>query len=153
MAYLTQDYGLKCDTVRKLVKSTWENHQMALAIAREAGLIPDEKVEKDIKLSVYSYDKLIDLMKDYFKVDFTKNSRQRHIVDARHIVYYMLKKYTGLTLLQIGQLIGSKDHTTVIHGIEKVRNLLLACDNDITLHVTDLSELIETSFKTVEKAA
>lgn len=156
MKHLTQDYGLKCDTVRKLVKATWENHQLALAIAKEAGLIPEQKFEKDVKLSVYSYDKLMDIMRQYFEnfqIDFTLKGRRRDVVDARHICYFLIKKYTGLSLEQIAQLIGNQDHSTVIHGISKVKNLLSSGDNEITGHVNALSELIESSFNTVEKAA
>lgn len=153
MKYLTTDYGLKCDTVRKLVKQTWENHQLALAIAKEAGLIVEKDKETEVKLTVYSYDRLLDIVKEYFQVDLFKNTRKRNVVDARHITYFILRKYTSLALTQIGDMIGVRDHTTVIHGVQKIRNLIAAGDNDIILHVNKLSEIIEARFETTEKAA
>jgi chromosomal replication initiation ATPase DnaA len=153
MKYLTTDYGLKCDTVRKLVKQTWENHQLALAIAKEAGLLVEKDKEAEVKLTVYSYDRLLDILKEYFQVDITKATRKRNVVDARHISYFMLRKYTSLALTQIGDMIGVRDHTTVIHGVRKIRDLISSGDNDIILHVNKLSELIEARFETTEKAA
>lgn len=45
--------------------------------------------------------------------------RSRYLVDARHEIYYRLRKETVLSLPEIGRRLGGKDHTTVIHGIRR----------------------------------
>lgn len=46
--------------------------------------------------------------------------RTKNVADARHIAMYLLREELGLSLPQIGQLLGHRDHTTVAHAIEKV---------------------------------
>jgi chromosomal replication initiator protein len=37
---------------------------------------------------------------------------------------YLLKKELGLTFVEIGNLLGGRDHTTIMHGVTKVENML-----------------------------
>lgn len=56
-----------------------------------------------------------------FKVrDLCGKSRQKELVSARHIAMYLLRKDLNLPLMKIGELLGNRDHSTVIHAIEKI---------------------------------
>ena len=46
--------------------------------------------------------------------------RDASLVKARQIVMYLLKHELGLTLVEIGNVLGGRDHTTVMHGVEKI---------------------------------
>jgi chromosomal replication initiator protein len=37
---------------------------------------------------------------------------------------YILKKELGLTFVEIGNLLGGRDHTTIMHGVDKVEGML-----------------------------
>jgi chromosomal replication initiator protein len=37
---------------------------------------------------------------------------------------YLLRDELGLSLVEIGQRLGGRDHTTVLHGIEKIEQQL-----------------------------
>ncbi len=51
-------------------------------------------------------------------------TRKKNIVEARFIIWYLIRKdFSGITLKKIGEYF-SKDHATIIHGIETVRDLL-----------------------------
>lgn len=52
-------------------------------------------------------------------------TRQRHIVTARQIFMYLMRKYTDYSLSVIGAICGRRDHTTVIYGCNNVENLIL----------------------------
>jgi len=52
--------------------------------------------------------------------DLCGKSRKAELVTARHIAMYLLRKDLNLPLIKIGELLGGKDHTTVIYAIEKV---------------------------------
>jgi chromosomal replication initiator protein len=47
-------------------------------------------------------------------------SRSQSVVLPRQVAMYLLREETGLSLVDIGQLLGGRDHTTVIHGFDKV---------------------------------
>ncbi|HSX40574.1 MAG TPA: chromosomal replication initiator protein DnaA [Candidatus Saccharimonadales bacterium] len=46
--------------------------------------------------------------------------RDAALVRARQITMYLLKKEQKLTYVEIGNLLGGRDHTTVMYGVEKV---------------------------------
>ncbi len=50
--------------------------------------------------------------------------RQKELVLPRHITMYILSEELGLTVEKVGQILGGRDHTTVMHGRDKVRQLI-----------------------------
>jgi len=80
----------------------------------------------------YNPKKIIDTVADYFRVDkldLIAKSRAQEIVYPRQIAMYIIRKKTNLSLPQIGSLFGSRDHTTVMHAINKIKLLLHKQDN------------------------
>jgi len=56
-----------------------------------------------------------------FEVDALKSkSRQRPLVTARQIAMYVFRQQTDLSYPSIARLFGGRDHTTVIHAVEKI---------------------------------
>ena len=55
------------------------------------------------------------------------NSRQRDVVIARQVSMYLAKKYTALTMSEIGRTHGNRTHATVMHALD-VLNSTLATD-------------------------
>lgn len=63
----------------------------------------------------------------YFKVEreqIESKTRRREIVYVRQVCMYMLKSMTNLSLVSIGTMLGNRDHTTVLHSIERVKELI-----------------------------
>ena len=60
--------------------------------------------------------------------DIYSRSREQHIVDARHIVFYILKHRHGMPLVYIKKFMkdhGHKvHHSTIKYGIDKVNGLI-----------------------------
>ncbi|KKR09920.1 MAG: Chromosomal replication initiator protein DnaA [Parcubacteria group bacterium GW2011_GWA2_39_18] len=56
-------------------------------------------------------------------------SRRQEIVKARQVSMYLLREILRLSLPSIGQKIGNKDHSTVIHAIGKIENGLKKDEN------------------------
>lgn len=50
-------------------------------------------------------------------------TRKREIVYVRQMMMFFLAKYTCLTLESIGDMFGGKDHTTVIHSVDTIKDL------------------------------
>ena len=57
-----------------------------------------------------------------FEVEALKGkSRQRPLVTARQIAMYVFREFTDLSYPSIARLFGGRDHTTVIHAVEKIQ--------------------------------
>jgi chromosomal replication initiator protein len=57
-----------------------------------------------------------------FEVEALKGkSRQRPLVTARQIAMYVFRETTDLSYPSIARLFGGRDHTTVIHAVEKIQ--------------------------------
>lgn len=52
--------------------------------------------------------------------DLCGKSRKAELVTARHIAIYLLRKDLDLPLMKIGDLLGGRDHTSVMYAIEKI---------------------------------
>lgn len=63
---------------------------------------------------------------DYFSVgkrSLLGTSRVRSIARPRQILMYFLRTLLGLPLEEVGRLIGGRDHTTVMHAVNKITHL------------------------------
>jgi chromosomal replication initiator protein len=56
--------------------------------------------------------------------DLTGQSRRRPLVTARQIAMYAFRELTDFSYPMIGREFGGRDHTTVIHAVEKVNSQL-----------------------------
>ena len=51
--------------------------------------------------------------------------RNSSLVKARQICMYLLKTEIGLTFAEIGNILGGRDHTTIMHGVEKIEGMII----------------------------
>ena len=51
-------------------------------------------------------------------------TRRQEVVKPRQLTMYILREYYNISLPSIGQKLGGRDHTTVIHSCEKIKNEL-----------------------------
>jgi chromosomal replication initiator protein len=71
-------------------------------------------------------------------------SRQRELVTARQVAMYVFRELTDLSYPAIARLFGGRDHTTVIHAVEKIQRLM-AERKQIYDQVHDLRQLLKTA--------
>lgn len=66
---------------------------------------------------------IINVVAEHFGItpdDIMSKKRNSELVQARQIVMYLCRDLTATSLAGIGKLLGKKDHTTVIHGVNKI---------------------------------
>lgn len=73
--------------------------------------------------------------------DLISRTNQKKIVFPRQIAMYLSKNLTSLSLKEIGEAMGGKDHSTVLHGIRKIEKAI-SDDPDISRDVKNLSNLL-----------
>jgi chromosomal replication initiator protein len=81
---------------------------------------PDEKREVTPEL-------IIEVVAEHFNIsstDIAGNKRNSEIVYPRQIAMFLCRDMTDAPLKTIGNLLGKRDHTTIIHGSEKISNEL-----------------------------
>ena len=69
-------------------------------------------------------------------------SRQRPLVTARQMAMYVFRELTDLSYPAIARLFGGRDHTTVIHAVDKIQRLMKE-RKQIYDQVTDLIQRLK----------
>ena len=77
------------------------------------------------------------------KEDIIGQRRHRPLVTARQIAMYVFRELTELSYPAIAREFGGRDHTTVIHAVDKISDLMPA-KQQIYDDVTDLVQTIRS---------
>ena len=56
--------------------------------------------------------------------EVTGDKRSRPVVEARHLAMYLARELTDASLPKIGERVGGRDHTTVLHAVDKITKLM-----------------------------
>ena len=67
--------------------------------------------------------------------------RSRSLARPRQIAMYLAKKYTTNSLPDIGRKFSNRDHTTVIHAVKKIDELIKN-DNEIKHSITEIIKIL-----------
>lgn len=74
------------------------------------------------------HQRVIDIILDYYGFkwkEIDRVTRKRDLCMTRHVIMYFLRKYTKMSLREVGHLFACKyDHTTVINAVKVVNNLI-----------------------------
>lgn len=66
---------------------------------------------------------IINVVAEHFGVrpeDIVSKKRNSEFVQPRQVVMYLCRELTNVSQVNIGKILGKKDHTTVIHGVKKI---------------------------------
>ncbi|MCM1559774.1 MAG: chromosomal replication initiator protein DnaA [Butyrivibrio sp.] len=66
---------------------------------------------------------IINVVAEHFGVkpeDIVSKKRNSEFVLPRQVVMYLCRELTNVSQINIGKILGKKDHTTVIHGVKKI---------------------------------
>ena len=88
--------------------------------------------------------RIIDTVCAYYKVskeDVLSKKRNKELVEPRQICCYLMATLMAIPLETIGQAIGGRDYSTVIHSRDKITKLI-AIDDRIATDVNDIRNLI-----------
>jgi len=84
-------------------------------------------LNKEERLNSFHPDEIIRNVCYFYKVKSTQlrsPKRDAFLVRPRQVAMYILKKELNLTFVEIGNLLGGRDHTTIMHGVTKVEGML-----------------------------
>lgn len=73
------------------------------------------------------------------------SSRSRSLVLCRHVYYHIAREKMGLKLCQIGKFF-DRDHTTIIHGLRKVKDMVSIEDEITCQFIEQVNHLIREKY-------
>lgn len=112
---------------------------------REINLSLAEQVLKDIispnEKKIITPEYIISTVAEHFDLspaDIMGSKRVSKIVHPRQIAMYLCREMTDVSLIVIGKCMGNRDHTTIMHGIEKIEKELSDINNNNTTEEIDI---------------
>ena len=75
---------------------------------------------------------IMDVVAEHYNIsvsDIISKKKNKEIANPRQICMYLSRKYTDYSLQNIGKIMGNRDHTTVIHGHDKIGKMLETDEN------------------------
>lgn len=88
-----------------------------IAMAALAELLDDKRRKR------ITPEMVLRAVSEHFGIDMRVlegRGRSRNIAVPRQVAMYLLREETGSSLVEIGNLLGGRDHTTIIYGCEKI---------------------------------
>ncbi|MBW8072777.1 MAG: chromosomal replication initiator protein DnaA, partial [Ferrovum sp.] len=112
---------------RVVAYARFRNEPISVISAREA--LKDVLALQHRQISIENIQKTV---ADYYKIkvsDMFSKKRTRNLARPRQMAMALAKEITSLSLPDIGESFGGRDHTTVLHACRKIQEL---CSSDQT---------------------
>lgn len=127
-----------------LAQSSLNRKEIDLMLAKEMLKNFVKNVSKEISIEYIQK-----LVCEHMKInldDIKGKTRKREIVQARHVSMYFAKELTKSSLKTIGSHFGGRDHSTVIHAVQTV-NDLIETDKDFKKSIEELKRKISINYQ------
>jgi chromosomal replication initiator protein len=127
--------------VSLMAHSIINNREIDITLARRV-MEQNIRFEKK-KITVQ---KIQETVSDFYNIkkDLIQSaSRKREIVQARQVTMYFIKKYTELSLSQIGIQVGNRNHATVLHACNTIKNLT-EVDKGFRSDIQEIERLLQS---------
>ena len=145
LEFLARDSGTDVRTLEgRLTKVIFASklHEKPITLELAATAL-NEAVSEEEHETVTS-DKIIGSVCSFYKLTRDKllgKSKKKELVQPRQICAFLMCEIMNIPLVSIGEALGGRDHTTVIHSREKVSNLIKVNDR-VAKEVEDIRNMI-----------
>lgn len=106
--------------IRVTAYAVLENREISPDLARD--ILKDMLRESVKTINVDTIQKKVANFYNLNMSDFKARGRSKNIVIARQVAMYLTRELTNLSLPEIGQFFGGKDHTTILHAYKKIKD-------------------------------
>ncbi len=114
---------------------------ITLELAKEA---LNESAPSGGEKEVLTTDSIIDAVCNFYKIqrsDLLGKKKTKEVVEPRQICAYLMTELLSIPLVTIGQALGGRDHTTVIHARDKISELIKE-NTRVNTEIKDLKNMI-----------
>lgn len=91
-----------------------------------------------------SYKEVVKIISDFYKIEeeaIYEKTRKKEVIKPRQIIMYILREDFSISYPSIGEKLGGRDHTTVIHSYEKIKNEIRN-DNLLLKEIQEIRSII-----------
>ena len=116
--------------------------EVTMDLAKEA---LSDKINPDIKRPI-TIDYILETVADHFGItvkDILSNKRSSNIAYPRHICMYICRELTTSPLAEIGNKLGNRHHSTVLHSVEIIENKIAENDAETIQNIDVLKKKID----------
>ncbi len=102
-----------------------ETKKMAIDEMMVRNILGRTKVEENNKKT--SPSTALNTVASYYNLKISQirsERRDKPLALSRQILYYILRIELGMPLVDIGSFLGGRDHTTILHGVRKISQLI-----------------------------
>ena len=126
---------------RVIANGQFTGRELSVELVRES--LKDLLALQDRLVSI---DNIQRVVAEYYKIkvsDLHSKRRSRSVARPRQVAMYLAKDLTNHSLPEIGDAFGGRDHTTVLHAVRKIKELL-ETSADIKEDVKNLLRILTT---------
>lgn len=126
---------------RVLAYSRFTGQPITVDLAREA--LRDVLASQSRQVSIENIQKTV---ADYYKIKVSEmysKKRTRNVARPRQVAMALAKELTQMSLPDIGEAFGGRDHTTVLHACRKIAQLR-GTSTDITTDIASLLKVLRS---------
>ncbi|WP_018249403.1 chromosomal replication initiator protein DnaA [Orenia marismortui] len=113
--------------IRVVAYSSLTNEHITVNLAQEAlkGIVANNQDNIPKEITVNLIKKIVSQHYGINMTDMDSKKRTRAIAFPRQVAMYISRELTDLSLPQIGNRFGGRDHSTILHGYDKIKNIIL----------------------------
>lgn len=97
---------------------------------------------REVKESVLDFQTVVHCLSRKYRytlTDLRSQNRNKEISHVRQLAMYLMKKLTNKSLQEIGYYLARKDHTTVMHAVQRIQRDLTT-NSDFALQVQEIEQ-------------
>jgi chromosomal replication initiator protein len=126
---------------RVLAYSRFTGQAITVDLAREA--LRDVLASQNRQVSIENIQRTV---ADYYKIKVSEmysKKRTRNVARPRQVAMALAKELTQMSLPDIGEAFGGRDHTTVLHACRKIAQLK-STSNEMTVDISSLLKVLRS---------
>jgi len=145
---ITKTIAANIDSVRKiegfLIRLVSETETKKISITPELvnsllgkAIEENGRSKKQIKPK-----QIVEVVANYYNLKSSQlksPTRIKNIAVPRQILMYLLRTELGIPLMEVGEILGGRDHSTIIYGVEKITNLLTT-NEDLRVDISGIKQ-------------
>lgn len=108
--------------VRVMAFSALTKQQITLELVQKVLVRKQEEHKKPIDFTM-----IVNIIAKHFNYtlhDLQSKNRNKGLAQVRHIVIFLMKKFTNKSLRDIGLFLGGRDHSTIVHAYNKIEQTI-----------------------------